>query len=584
MPPRPDDFPLNHAPLPPAAHRPPRNQALPGHRAGLAGLALLLSSFGATAAPPSVPDAGQALRDAQSNRLSLPDPVKLDPEKPKPQDKVAADAVSEGPRVLVKEFRVGGNRVFDSTRLLALLADLQGRELSLAQLHAAAERIGEFYQQQGYVLARAYLPAQEIDNGAVRIEVVEGRYGQVDLRNTSRTLDRVLRQPLSALESGNAVKGDELERSLLLLSDIPGVEAKGTLLPGQAPGTTDLRIDAQPAPLLSGRLEADNYGDFYMGEYRLGGVLDINSPLRLGDQLNLRLLGSDRHQRYYRAAYQLPVGPWGSRVGLARSETSYRLARDFTELEAHGRATIDSLFLAQPLVRGRTFNLSTQLQFENKRLRDDIDLFDYSKHKKIRLWTAGLSGNSQDRLLGGGQNGFSVAYGHGRLDMNSMERRADRRTAGAVGRFDKLSVNAVRLQRVTDRLQLFTQINAQWASGNLDSAEKFDIGGPYGVRAFPAGTGRGVGDEGWQASAELRYSLAPGWQLSTFVDQGAVKFQKSPWTPESNHNRMGGAGTGATWYGADHQVSLTAAWPLGQERDIVPKRTPRLWLQATRYF
>ncbi|VTL97902.1 polypeptide-transport-associated domain-containing protein [Pseudomonas aeruginosa] len=138
MPPRPDDFPLNHAPLPPAAHRPPRNQALPGHRAGLAGLALLLSSFGATAAPPSVPDAGQALRDAQSNRLSLPDPVKLDPEKPKPQDKVAADAVPEGPRVLVKEFRVGGNRVFDSTRLLALLADLQGRELSLAQLHAAA--------------------------------------------------------------------------------------------------------------------------------------------------------------------------------------------------------------------------------------------------------------------------------------------------------------------------------------------------------------------------------------------------------------------------------------------------------------
>ncbi|RPP18941.1 hypothetical protein IPC1164_34940, partial [Pseudomonas aeruginosa] len=56
------------------------------------------------------------------------------------------------------------------------------------------------------------------------------------------------------------------------------------------------------------------------------------------------------------------------------------------------------------------------------------------------------------------------------------------------------------------------------------------------------------------------------------------------WTPEVNRNRMGGAGTGATWYGADHQVSLTAAWPLGQEKGIAPDRNPRLWLQATRYF
>ncbi|MCY1378433.1 hypothetical protein D9M69_660700 [compost metagenome] len=63
-----------------------------------------------------------------------------------------------------------------------------------------------------------------------------------------------------------------------------------------------------------------------------------------------------------------------------------------------------------------------------------------------------------------------------------------------------------------------------------------------------------------------------------------MKFQNKPWTPESNHNRMGGAGAGATWYGTDHQVSLTAAWPLGQERNLADERTPRLWLQATRYF
>ncbi len=95
--------------------------------------------------------------------------------------------------------------------------------------------------------------------------VLEGRYGRIELHNTSRTLDRVLLRPLSALERDTAVQGSELERALLLLSDIPGLQAKGTLLPGQAQGTTDLRVEARPGPLVGGRLEADNYGGRYMG-------------------------------------------------------------------------------------------------------------------------------------------------------------------------------------------------------------------------------------------------------------------------------------------------------------------------------
>ncbi|HBN9711466.1 ShlB/FhaC/HecB family hemolysin secretion/activation protein [Pseudomonas aeruginosa] len=547
---------------------------------GLAGIAMLLSSLAIAAQ-----DAGQALRDVESRRLKLPAPVTMDPERPNPTDGVSKAAEAGGPTVLVKRFQLSGNRQFDDQRLLALLKDLPGQELNLPQLHAAAARISAFYQEKGYVLARAFLPAQEIQDGTVRIAVLEGRYGKIDLHNTSRTLDRVLRRPLSALTSDSVVQGAELERTLLLLSDIPGLQAKGTLLPGQKQGTTDLRVEARPGPLVSGRLEADNYGGRYMGEYRLGTTLDLNSPLRLGDQARLSLLGSDRHQRYYRAAYQLPLGSRGTRIGLAHAETTYRLVRDFSRLDAHGRAITDSLFVSQPLLRSRSFSLSTQLQYENKRLRDDQERTGRHSRKEIRLWTASISGNAQDRLLGGGQTGFSLAYAHGQLAIDSAEERLlDRYTIGTAGNFDKIMLNAVRLQHLSDRLQLFAQLNAQWSGGNLDSAEQFDMGGPYGVRAFPLGSYKGYGDEGWQASAELRYSLAPGWQLSSFIDQGAVKFLKHPNTAESNRNRMAAVGSGATWYGADHQISLTAAWPMSQEKNIKPERTPRLWLQATRYF
>ncbi len=457
-------FPRNQASLsfPPPSPKPsgsstsivPSLRAGPLLRTGLMGMAMLSSGLASAA-----PDAGQALRDVESRRLNLPAPVELDAERPSPEDGVSRAAEEGGPTVLVKRFQLSGNRQFDDRRLLALLHDLPGQELNLSQLHAAAARIGDFYREKGYVLARAFLPAQEIQDGTVRIEVLEGRYGRIELHNTSRTLDRVLLRPLSALERDTAVQGSELERALLLLSDIPGLQAKGTLLPGQAQGTTDLRVEARPGPLVGGRLEADNYGGRYMGEYRLGTTLDFNSPLRLGDQARLSLLGSDRHQRYYRAAYQLPLGSRGTRIGLAHAETTYRLVRDFSRLDAHGRAITDSLFVSQPLLRSRSLSLSTQLQYENKRLRDDQERTGRHSRKEIRLWTASISGNAQDRLFGGGQSGFSLAYAHGQLAIDSAEERLlDRYTIGTAGSFDKIMLNAVRLQHLGDRLQLFAQL------------------------------------------------------------------------------------------------------------------------------
>ncbi|MCY1271229.1 Heme/hemopexin transporter protein HuxB [compost metagenome] len=536
-----------------------------------------------------IPNSGQILRDIESERPSLPAPEKLEPEKPRVQDAPASGAAEQGPRIRVEGFRISGNLLFDSKQLLGLLDDLKGRDLNLAELNGAAQRISALYLKHGYLLARAYLPRQEVEDGLIRIEVVEGRYGQVELQNHSRTRDGVLRQPLTRLESGAAVQGQELERSLLLLSDIPGVRAGGTLRPGTRGGTTDLLVEAQSAPLVNGSLEANNFGDYSTGEYRLGGSINFNSPLRLGDQLSLRLQSGDWRQRYYRVAYQLPVGPWSTRVGVASSQALYRVIKSSENLDRlglHGRAEVHSLFVSQPLIRSRAFNLSGQLQYETKKLRDDIDLFELRGKKDIGLWIAGVSGNSQDRLLGGGQIGISLSYGHGRLRIGDpLERRQDRRSAGKAGSFDKLNLNAVRLQRLTDRLELFAQLNTQWASGNLDSAEKITLGGPYGVRAYPAGSPGSSGDQGWQATAELRYDLAPRWQLSTFIDQGAVTFNKRPWNRDGNSNHMTGTGIGATWAGSHHQISLTAAWPLGEaDKGIEPQRTPRLWIQATRYF
>ncbi len=525
-----------------------------------------------------VPDAGRAMRDIETPRPDLP--PESAPELTVPPSEEAAESAPEsGPLVFVRAFALDGNTVFGSDKLLPLVADLAGGTLSFADLQRAAGRITAFYRRHGYVLARAYLPRQDIDDGVVRIEITEGRYGAITIQNHSRVLGAALRQPLSELHPGDVVRGPDLERSLLLLDDLAGVGARGTLRPGETPGTTDLVVDADKGPLASGSLEFDNFGDVALGRYRLGGSIDVNSPLRLGDRLSLRGLVSNELQRYYRAAYQVPVGPASTRVGVAYSSLRYRLGGAFSDLDSQGRASVQTAYVTQPLVRARTLSVTAQIQYENKNLRDDYGVFDIRRDKNVGLWTFGVSGNSQDGLLGGGRNGFSVMFGVGRLRSNDpFEADALKKS---IGSFAKLNVSALRVQALGRRLELYTQFSAQLASRNLDESEKFSLGGPYGVRAYALGAGSG--DQGWQASAELRYLVAPGWQVSTFVDAGRVQGDKHPWTRERNMQHMQAGGVGASWYGAKRQVTLTAAWPLGAATGS-PTRAPSVWVQAAQYF
>src|ERR1700730_8663285 len=84
-------------------------------------------------------------------------------------------------RVLVSRFVVTGVSAFPPEQLRPLLAEGEGRELTLAELEGFAARLTAFYREHGYILARAYVPAQEMRGGVVELAVLEGRVGTIDI-------------------------------------------------------------------------------------------------------------------------------------------------------------------------------------------------------------------------------------------------------------------------------------------------------------------------------------------------------------------------------------------------------------------
>lgn len=544
----------------------------------------LLSSLPASAAPVA-PDAGQTIRELQkqpdSNTPKAIVPLHLE------GDAARKDTVNDDARIEVKAIHVSGSSAFAAAELEALVADLVGSERTLAELDKAAGRITAWYRERGYVVARAYLPVQEIKDGVVVISVLEGRLDKQRVSNQSRLSDERANDYLSGIKSGDALQAQPVDRMLLLLTDTPGVGgARATLQPGASVGTSDLLIELDPSAPYFANVELDNYGNRYTGEYRLDGALALSSPLKMGDQLTLRALTSDKNLTYARIAYQIPVGGSGLRVGAAYSDIRYRLGKEFTALQAHGTATSGSLFAVYPFIRSQASNLSATLTWEDKKLGDRTDAPITTSDKYVQLANLGLAGNHQDALGGAGFTSFDLSLAAGRLSMDTVSRAADATSAQSNGAFTRLAYNLNRLQRLTDRNTLSVALAGQQAGKNLNSSEKFFLGGAYGVRAYPQG--EGSGDEGWLANLELRHSFNDTLQGMLFYDAGSVTFNRNQFAAAANTRYISGAGVGANANLAGVQIKTYLAWRTGGGRPtsepVTLNRNPRLWLQASKQF
>ena len=509
--------------------------------------ALLLVSHAAWAAGPGAPaDAGSLLQELQPSPSTAPLPNQPDL---RIESKDSAALPSSAP-FLVREIRIVGNTAFDTATLHALVADQQGKTLTLPDLGALAARIRSYYQQRGFPLARAVIPAQTIAEGVVVIQVVEARYGRVHFSNGSRVNTGLLESILSPLQKGQPVSETELDRALLLLSDVPGVGVNALLKPGEAVGTSDLDIDTTHKEASAGSLSLDNYGNRYIGRVRVSGTASLFNPLRHGDVLSASLISTGERMAYGRVSYDTLLNGAGTHVGAAYSQVHYKLGDNVSALDAHGNAMVASLWLKHPVVRGKDYNVYAQIQYDAKTLEDRIGASGLRTDRHLDNWLLSLSGNLRDSFLGSALSAWGVGWTAGRVGFDdAAAASSDAASAQTRGGYSKWNANFTRLQMLDRNHSLFINVAAQWADTNLDSAEKMSIGGPYSVRAYDVGAISG--DTAYLDSIELRRDMgrvaAGNLQALAFIDSARVNINRRPWITGDDSVSLSGVGVGLRW-------------------------------------
>lgn len=543
-----------------------------------------LIPFTALAASPVTPDSGSIL---QQTKPDFPhEPSDTDTGLTIERDK--SGELPQSAPFLLGKIRISGNSQFDTETLHALVADAEGKDVTLPQLKDMAGRITAYYQKHGFPLSRAIIPAQEIRNNAVQIQVVEANYGKVSLNNQSRVDNSLLQDTLAPLQSGEPVRKAEMDRALLLASDIPGAGIHAILMPGAKVGTSDLAVDAAETPFWAASIKSDDYGNRYTGRARAGLTVNLINPLHRGDVLTFDGITAGEGMNYGRLAYEFLLNGQGSRLGGSYTALRYELGEGLDRLDAHGTAQIGSVWARHPLIRSRDLNLYGQVFYRRLDLRDRIDASNINTFRHVDSGVLSVSGDLRDSLLSGGINAWDVSWTGGRLGFDNDAAQADdAATADIQGGFSKWNLSLSRLQHLSDNTNLYLAFAGQWAQNNLDPSQKMVLGGPYTVRAYDIGAISG--DSGYLGTVELRYDLGEAlygqWQASLFVDSAHVKVNENPWAAGANNATLSGVGVGLSWNNAHFSARAFIATPVGPTPVLIDSDNPvRAWVQVGANF
>ncbi len=468
------------------------------------------------------------------------------PEEKMPQAEQSAEKVEVDPaaqKVEIKGYQFKGNTLLSNDELQTIVESWKNKALTLAELKDVTVAIQEAYAKKSRI-AQASVPPQEIQDGLLLVEIVEGKFGTAHAQVVEQ--DRKLRFPTENAEkfvtqinkSGRYIDAQNIYRSITTLNELPGVRASGSFEAGEAVGVSDIKVSLRSTPLLSGLVAASNYGSASTGEAQAIGNLNINNPFGIADVIRLDAIQS-QGSSYVQGSYMLPLAFNSLKFGVQASYLTYKTLSDWSPKPSEGDATTFGFNATYALTRKPGKHLSLRVAYEDRAYSNESAGVKISEYD-VNALTLGLNAYLVDSATSSINLGVNAVFGD--LDITNADQLAtDVRTTKTQGSFEKITFNISRTQELSilENTNWLVSAYGQLASKNLNSSEQFYLGGPYGVRAYPVS--QGGGSQGAVVSTELQRFIADDWLATVFIDVGVVEQYKDVflgWAGQSNASNV----------------------------------------------
>lgn len=450
------------------------------------------------------------------------------------------------PKFLLNKIEIEGNTIYPSVKLEEFAKDLLGKEIFLEDILDLTIDISRFYQQNGYLTCYAYLPPQEIVEGIVKIKIEESPIESVEISGNKWARDRYLRYNVlgKGLKEGETFNAKNLQSALRTLNKEDYL--KGTVSISKNPETdaTKLNLDIKDRFPLSFDVLWDDYGRDYTGRQRATMMLGMDNLTGFGDKLyGGTILSSGMTGAL--AGYQIPVGPYGTRLSFDYAHSDVKLGGPYKPLNIRGAANDYMFRITHPLYRSATTDVIASLGYNFVDSNTTMNLLRWNMSdfqlNVIRPAVSVLRDDKYGRWIG--SVGSDVGFASSKVGGGLQDRTFYRFTAGAT-RVHRLPFKSIGIAR----------LNGQYSPQALFSSEQMQIGGPYSIRGYQPG--QLLGDYGVAGSLELRTPI-PGLgkilpdklkfiddktRLALFYDWGYIKEHKHIYDFQQNFLQSVGFG------------------------------------------
>lgn len=435
-----------------------------------------------------------------------------------------------GKTIFVKKFIFTGNIHVDKKELEKLAQDYENKDLSFSKINELNSLITKYYRENGYFVARAYLPKQKIKDNILKLAIIEGNYGEFKLENSSYVKNSIVQGILDYAKRDDVVSIRTLEQSMLLINDLPGVQvSQADITPGKKVGSSDFIIKTEKTKKYDGYILVDNAGSRYTDQNRALVGVNFNSPFSIGDKISFSgLLSNETNLKNGRVSYIAPLMSNGLTGEIAYSQTNYSLTEEYENLDAKGNSKNLEANFKYPILRTRRENLYATLNFAHKKLKDEIESTDDITKKDANTLSLGLE-YDKNYVLGSfnSLSNVKVNLTYGKLDFKDNDKKQqDKAGVNTNGNFSKINLDLTHNMLFTPKISLESSFKMQYALGdkNLDGSEDFSLGGAYGVKLYPSG--ELSAENGYLLNVELKYTLPTvesyNHNIGIFYDRGRV--------------------------------------------------------------
>ena len=408
----------------------------------------------------------------------------------------------ENIKFTLKTVNIQGGSVFDDVELAPLYEEFVGQKIALSKVFDIAAKITAKYRNAGYILSRAIVPPQKIAGGNIKISIVEGFIDQVRIEGDIQGDQGLLSKYAKNVTNSKPLDAKELERFVLLLNDLAGVAARVVLLPSQTvTGASDVVVVVTHDPYQF-VATVDNRGSRFLGPIQMSVAATANSIFGGYESTTLRSVRTTQTKEFelYELTHARPIGTDGTILNLGFTRSFVNPGFDIGVLDVASDSSLTTVGVTHPYIRSREENLFVNAEFSTRDSETSI-LGTPSTEDRVRSIKLGASYDFLDSSNAVNLISPSITQG---LNILNERRSGVPSLSRSTGRsdFTRVNLDYLRLQSLTDTINLYFSVSGQYAFSPLLSSEEFGYGGAQFGRAYDPS--EITGDHGLAGVVELR--------------------------------------------------------------------------------